>query len=257
MLIHNLFLPAVGFAIGLSLGLLGGGGSILTVPALVYVLGQSPNAAVATSLAVVGINSAFGALFHHQKGNLNWKVALVFGSTGMIAAYFSAGLSALLPPAVLMVAFALLMSLAGLLMIIRPQQLDEGARRGPPHELFVAITGAGVGLLTGLLGVGGGFLIIPALVLILGLPMSQAVGTSLIIIAANSLAGFFGHMNFSGSGPASMLVFIAAGIAGSFAGARINFRLDTTMLRKLFAVFTLILAAFLLTDNLPQLIFNQ
>lgn len=243
----------LGFGIGLSLGLLGGGGSILTVPALVYLVGQSPQAAVTTSLAIVGANSALGAYFHNLGGTCNWKVALVFGSAGMATAYLAAGLSKLFAPALLLVMFAVLMLIVAALMLLRTEKAGAGeviARRGWPVALA---GGVGVGLLTGVLGVGGGFLIVPALVMLVGLPMSQAVGTSLVIIAANSLAGLAGHLSTPGFDLALTLTFVAAGLAGTFAGARLVQRIPAVRLRQIFAFFVILLAAFLLYDNLPKL----
>jgi uncharacterized protein len=242
----------LGFAIGLSLGLLGGGGSILTVPALVYLVGQSPQAAVTTSLAIVGGNSLMGAMFHNGQGTLNWKIAALFGGAGMTVAYLAAGLSQLFSPAALLVAFAVLMFVVGGLMLLqRGRQQNSDGRTRPWWVTLLA--GAGVGLLTGVLGVGGGFLIVPALVMLVGLPMYQAVGTSLIIIAANSAAGLLGHLNQGLFDISLTLIFVAAGLAGTFVGARLAQRLPASRLKQVFAVFVILLALFLLRDNLPKL----
>ena len=244
---------ALGFGVGVSLGLLGGGGSILTVPALVYLVGQSPQAAVTTSLAIVGTNSLLGAAFHHRQGSLNWRVALVFGGAGMLVAYLAASLSKHFPPAALMVAFAALMLLIGWIMVFQRERstiLDGQSLRSWP---VVAAGGAGVGLLTGLLGVGGGFLIVPALVMLVGLPMYQAVGTSLAIIAANSFAGLLGHMRGGLLDLSLTLIFVAAGLVGTFAGARLAHYLPSPRLKQAFALFVIILAILLLRDNLPKL----
>ncbi len=245
----------LGFGIGLSLGLLGGGGSILTVPALVYLVGQSPQAAVTTSLAIVGANSALGASFHHLQGTLNWRVAIVFGGIGMVTAYLAAGLSKLFSPALLLVAFALLMFFIGGLMILRRERSSQGQEPRSAHTntLLTLAGGAGVGLLTGVLGVGGGFLIVPALVMLVGLPMNQAVGTSLVIIAANSAAGLLGHLAGNPLDITLTLVFVSAGLAGTFVGARLASRIPATRLRQAFALFVIVLAVFLLNDNLPKL----
>ncbi len=206
----------LGFAIGLSLGLLGGGGSILTVPALVYLVGLSPQAAVTASLVIVGANSAMGAFMHRSQGTLNWKVALVFGGTGMTMAYLAAGWSKALPSTTLMMLFAVLMLVVGLFMMLKPTPLgsDEGGR----GWLVTVLSGAGVGLLTGFLGVGGGFLIVPALVMLVGLSMRQAVGTSLVVIAMNSLAGFLGHLQGPPIDIQVVVIFVVAGLAGALVG---------------------------------------
>jgi uncharacterized membrane protein YfcA len=242
----------LGFGIGLALSLLGGGGSILTVPALVYLVGQSPQAAVTTSLAIVGANSVLGAYFHNLKGACNWSVALVFGGAGMAAAYLAAGASHRFSPAALMTAFAVLMLLIAGVMLAQKGSRAEDEQCTRPKWPAVLAGGAAVGLLTGVLGVGGGFLIVPALVLLVGLPMSQAVGTSLIIIAANSFAGLAGHLGTPGFNLSVTLVFTAAGLAGTFAGSRLAHRLPAKILRQGFAIFVIILAVFLLADNLPE-----
>jgi len=244
---------ALGFGIGLSLGLMGGGGSLLTVPALVYLVGQTPQAAVTTSLAIVSANSMMGASFHRGQGTLNWQVALVFGGSGMVVAYLASGLSKLLPPALLLTSFSVLMLLVGALMLIR-QGGDVDKLRAPRSFPVVFASGAGVGLLTGILGVGGGFLIVPALVMLVGLPMQMAVGTSLVVIAMNSLAGFIGHAGDSSLNISLTLIFTTAGLLGTFAGARLNKRLPADKLQKVFAAFVIVLAVFLLADNLPKLV---
>lgn len=242
----------LGFGIGGSLGLLGGGGSILTVPALVYLVGQTPQVAVMTSLAIVGANSAMGAFFHQAQGTLNWHVALLFGGAGMATAFLAAGFSDRLSPDVIMVAFAGLMLLIGLLLVFR--RTNNSSRELEHLSLGkIIVSGAAVGLLTGILGVGGGFLIVPALVMLVGLPMQQAVGTSLVVIAMNSLAGFVGHLGDGALDVPSLVVFVAAGLAGTFAGARLAHRLPAAKLRQLFAGFVILLALFLLYDNLPKL----
>jgi uncharacterized protein len=244
---------ALGFAIGLSLGLLGGGGSILTVPALVYLVGQSPQAAVTTSLAIVGANSMLGAFFHQRQGSLDWKVAAIFGGAGMLVAYFAGGLSHLFSSAMLMVMFAFLMLVIGTLMIFQREK-KPSLLNSQPRWWVSLLSGAGVGLLTGVLGVGGGFLIVPALVMLVGLPMYQAVATSLVIIAANSLAGLLGHIQSGVLDLSLILVFVLAGLFGTLVGSRFAHRLPARQLRQAFAVFVVLLAVFLLIDNLPKVL---
>lgn len=244
---------ALGFGIGLSLGLMGGGGSLLTVPALVYLVGQTPQSAVTTSLAIVGANSLMGASFHRSQGTLNWNVALSFGGAGMLVAYLAAGFSNMVPEAVLLLAFAIVMLFVGGLMLMRARQ-DVAEMTVPRPFPVVIVSGAGVGLMTGILGIGGGFLIVPALVMLVGLPMRIAVGTSLIVIAMNSLAGFLGHVGDGSFDITMTAIFTAAGLVGTFAGARLNKRLPTGRLQKGFAWFVIVLAFFLLYDNLLPLI---
>ncbi|MGE5221327.1 MAG: sulfite exporter TauE/SafE family protein [Omnitrophica WOR_2 bacterium] len=242
----------LGFGIGVSLGMLGGGGSILTVPALVYLVGQSPQAAVTTSLAIVGANSVLGAVFHNRQGTLNWKVALIFGGAGMLVAYLSAGLSRLFTPAALLVAFALLMLLIGGMMLLQNRKSENQALLSMRGWPYILAGGAGVGLLTGILGVGGGFLIVPVLVMLVGLPMYQAVGTSLAVIAANSFAGLLGHLSLPGFDLSLTLVFVLAGLAGTFAGSKLAHRMPAKQLKIAFAIFVIALAFFILKDNLPK-----
>jgi len=241
----------VGGVIGLTLGLLGGGGSILTVPALVYIIGQTPQVAVTASLIIVGANSLLGACFHRAQGTLNWHVALLFGGVGMVAAYFSAGVSHLLSSTLLLVLFALLMLVVGGLMIFRNGSHDGGHDK---HGWLVTVlAGLVVGVLTGFLGVGGGFLIVPALVMLVGLPMRQAVGTSLVVIAMNSLAGILGHISQTQLDYMTIGLFVIAGMAGTFVGTWLARRIQAEHLRRAFAAFIILLAIFLLYDNLPKL----
>jgi uncharacterized protein len=243
---------ALGFVIGLTLGFLGGGGSILTVPALVYIVGQNPQAAVTASLLIVGANATMGALLHRTQGALNWRVALLFGGVGMVTAYLSAGLAHFLPPTVLLILFALLMLVIGAWMVFAkpPANYPIGGR----GWLVTASSGAGVGVLTGFFGVGGGFLIVPALVMLVGLPIRQAVGTSLVVIAMNSLAGLLGHLQGEAIDLTLVTLFVVAGLAGSLAGVRLARRIKPEQLRIGFAVFVMALAVFLLWDNAVKLL---
>jgi uncharacterized membrane protein YfcA len=242
----------LGFAIGLVLGFLGGGGSILTVPALVYIVGQNPQAAVTASLIIVGANATLGASLHQRQGTLNWRVALIFGGVGMVAAYLAAGLAHRIPSTVLMVLFALLMLVVGAFMILsKTPHNDTRNMRGLPTMIGA---GAGVGVLTGFLGVGGGFLIVPALVMLVNLPIRQAVGTSLVIIAMNSLAGLLGHLGSATPDLVTIGVFVIAGFGGAFAGARLGRVIKPGQLRASFAVFVVILGLALLVDNAAKLV---
>jgi uncharacterized protein len=244
----------LGFSIGATLGLLGGGGSILTVPALVYLVGQTPQVAVTTSLAIVGANSMLGAYFHRTQGTLNWRVAFVVGGTGTVVSYYAAGLSKHFSPQMLMAAFALLMLGVGVILA-RQRPIRSYSNCDDDLKAWKVVAGgASVGLLTGILGVGGGFLIVPALVMLVGMPMHHAVGTSLVVIAMNSLAGFMGHLSGITLDLPLIAVFIVAGVAGTFAGARLSHRLNAELLRRAFAVFVIGLALFLLYDNLPKIL---
>lgn len=239
----------LGFGIGTSLGLLGGGGSILTVPALVYVVGQTPQVAITTSLAIVGANSAMGTMFHRTDGTLHWRIAFLFGGSGMVVSYLSADISKQLSPSLLMAAFAILMLVVGT-ALFRKTDAAPTVSPGDIHLWKVLAVGSSVGLVTGILGVGGGFLIAPTLVMFVGLPIHHAVGTSLVVITMNSIAGFLGHLDGLALDIPLLTAFIIGGIPGTAFGAFWSKRLDAAMLRKMFALFVIGLAVFLLYDNL-------
>jgi uncharacterized membrane protein YfcA len=206
---------------------------------------------VTASLVIVGANSALGAYFHRARGALNWRVALSFGGAGMAAAYLAAGASKHVPPTTLMILFALLMLAVGGLMLRR----GVGRDACQPRSWHTAVlSGALVGVLTGFLGVGGGFLIVPALVMLVGLPMREAVGTSLVVIAMNSAAGLLGHLSGVQLDALVLLAFVVAGLAGTFAGSRLVQRVSPQVLRRGFAVFVIGLALALLVDNVGKLV---
>jgi uncharacterized membrane protein YfcA len=234
------FAAAVG--IGISLGLLGGGGSILTVPALVYLGGLAPFEATTSSLVVVGLTSVSGALQHARNGRVDVRAALLFAATGIPCSFAGSLLSRRIPEHLLLLLFALVMVVAGLAMLLR----GELQQRERVSVARVIASGIGVGFLTGFLGVGGGFLIVPTLVLFAGVPMAHAVGTSLAVIAVNCAGGFAGRV-LTPIDWVGTLEFSLVAIAGSFAGAFLVARMPAHRLRQAFAIFILCLAAFMLT----------
>ena len=246
----------LGLTIGILLGLLGGGGSILAVPALVYGVGTPLAVAVPTSLLVVGVSSATAVLPRLRQGQVAWRIAGVFGTAGAGAAFAGAAVNRLLDPRVVLVGFAALMVAAGVRML--REQLTIGGDCALPGGgvnwrgcLPKAIgSGVVVGFLTGLFGVGGGFLIIPALVLLLGLPMTVAVGTSLVIIVINSVAGFAAHAGDAALDYRIALAFTAAAVVGSLASARVASRLPAERLRRWFAYLVFAVAAFVAVQAL-------
>ena len=246
----------LGLLIGVLLGLLGGGGSILAVPALVYGVGTPLAVAVPTSLLVVGVSSATAVLPRLRQGQVAWRIAGVFGAAGAGAAFAGAAVNRLLDPRVVLVGFAALMVAAGVRML--REQLTIGGDCALPGGgvnwrgcLPKAIgSGVVVGFLTGLFGVGGGFLIIPALVLLLGLPMTVAVGTSLVIIVINSVAGFAAHAGDAALDYRIALAFTAAAVVGSLASARAASRLPAERLRRWFAYLVFAVAAFVVVQAL-------
>ena len=250
---------------GLSLGLIGGGGSILTVPILVYLFGVDPVASTAYSLFVVGLTSLVGSVSHFKKGNVDLKTAFIFGLPAIISVY---SVRKFLVPAIpdtimtigsvtvtkslfVMVLFATLMLLASISMIRKPKKKEEEQSDTHYNYLIILAEGLLVGGITGLVGAGGGFLIIPALVLMAGLPMKKAVGTSLLIIAMKSLIGFTGDL--SGAliiDYKFMLIFSAFAIVGIFAGSYLTKFIPNEKLKPVFGYFVLIMGFYILGKEL-------
>lgn len=236
--------------IGLALGILGGGGSILTVPIFVYLLGMSAKEAIAMSLAVVGATSLFGAISHWRDGNVDTRVAAIFGAVAMGGTYLGARLAVFFSGAAQLTLFAIVMLLAAGFMFRPPrlrQPRAEAVRRMPP--VLIVVEGIAVGVLTGLVGVGGGFLIVPALVLLGGLSMKHAIGTSLVVIAMKSIAGFVGYLGQVQIDWGLMAVFTTAAIAGILAGARIVRYVPQMALQRAFAVLLVLMGGLILFQN--------
>ncbi len=239
---------------GLALGLLGGGGSVLAVPILVYALGFGAKEAVAASLAVVGLTSLFGAAEHWRTGHVRLRVALVFGPIAAVGAYLGAHLAGLLSGATQLSLFAVVMLVAAFFMFRNGGPVKDGEEPRSADSvgrlvLRFALPGTGVGILTGLVGVGGGFLVVPALVLLGGIPMEASVGTSLLVIAMNSLAGFAGYLGKAEIPWGLMSLFAALAVAGSFAGAYLARFVPESALKKGFAIFLAAIAVFILYEN--------
>ncbi|MEJ2503466.1 MAG: sulfite exporter TauE/SafE family protein [Gemmatimonadota bacterium] len=238
--------------IGLALGLLGGGGSILTVPVFVYVLGFEAKAAIALSLAVVGVVSLFGAAGHWRAGNVNVRVALLFGLVAMAGTYAGARLSVFVSGGAQLVLFAAVMLVAAGFMYRKGAGEDPGAAAGPDRSLpvgLIVLEGLAVGVLTGLVGVGGGFMVVPALVLLVGLPMKEAVGTSLLVIALKSAAGFAGYLGQVEVPWDFLVVFSAVAVAGIGIGTGLVRHVSQGALRRGFAAFLVLMGGFILYQN--------
>lgn len=239
---------ALSGGIGLSLGLIGGGGSIITVPVLVYVAGLPVPEAVALSLAVVGTTAAVGAVFQARAGRVHPKAALLYGGMGMVGAALGAQLTPLVPAPVLLTLFALLMVWVGLRMV-RGKPENELSEKAECVTWKCALAGLVIGVLTGFLGVGGGFLIVPALMRFAKMPMPLAIGTSLVIIAVNSLAGFVAHLSDVQSGISLALALTTAAIAGLFAGMALGKRMQPQGWKTVFVGISLGVAAYLMVMN--------
>ena len=241
--------------IGVALGLLGGGGSILTVPILTYVLGMEPQQAITASLFVVGVTALVSMARHARAGNVAWRTGVRFGLAGMAGALLGGLVGSLIPGTVLMILFAAMM-IATSVAMIRPRR--GGARvegESPPRQPWrVVVEGLAVGFATSLVGAGGGFLVVPALALLGGLPMALAVGTSLLVIAMQSSAGLIAHLYTVSLDWPVVLMVTAAAIAGSFLGTALVGRIPETTLRKGFGVFVLMMGVVVLAQEVPGLI---
>lgn len=239
--------------VGLSLGLFGSGGSILTVPILKYLFHHDDKTAIAESLAIVGGIALLTVIPYAKAKLIEWRVALLFGVPGVIGTYGGAWLSAFVEGFVQLLVFAVVMLSAAIMMW----------RAKPPHTIpsskaahqtsisLIALEGLVIGMLTGFVGVGGGFLIVPALVLLAGLPMRTAVATSLVIIAAKSAVGFGKYVDVLEGSDASIdwpliAIFITVGAVGSFAGRTLSTRINQHVLKRCFAVFLVVMSLFML-----------
>jgi uncharacterized membrane protein YfcA len=231
---------ALALLVGVALGLLGGGGSILTVPILTEVIGLEPREAIATSLLVVGATSVAALVPHARAGNVVWRTGFVFGGAGMAGALLGGLVAAWIPARVLLLLFTGMMVATALAMIRGPVRVATDAR--PARTGRIVVDGLVVGLVTGLVGAGGGFLVVPALVLLGGLPMSQAVGTSLLVIALKSAAGFVGHASHTPVDYPTAAAVTASAVVGSVVGSALVPVIPPERLRGAFGVFVLVMA---------------
>ncbi|MBO6525347.1 MAG: sulfite exporter TauE/SafE family protein [Balneolaceae bacterium] len=240
--------------IGISLGLLGSGGSILTVPVLIYLVDQPEKVAIAESLGIVASISLFGAIPYAYRKEIDWKSVLWFGVPGMIGTYGGASISEFISGNTQLIIFGIVMLLAAFLMVKDNPRLKKEKGYSAPRYVLIA-EGLIVGVVTGLVGVGGGFLIIPALVLFGGLKMRIAIGTSLAIIAAKSFLGFYKYLDVLRAEKLNidwelLLIFTVIGIAGSLLGGRLSKVVPQKMLKKGFGVFLIGMSGFILWNNL-------
>lgn len=248
--------------VGLSLGLLGGGGSILVVPLLTYLAGMEPREAIASSLFVVGVTSLASLLQHARAGRVRWRTGLLFGGAGMVGAFGGGLIGGHIPGAVLMVAFAAMMVATATAMLggrrvgggqgAGDGQRPVGAGNSSGHPLWrILLDGLVVGAATGLVGAGGGFLVVPALVLLAGLPMAAAVGTSLLVITMKSFAGLGGYLTSVSLDWPLVLAVTAAAVVGSFGGVALTSRIPEQALRRGFGFFVLGMGVLVLALELP------
>src|SRR5688572_1835086 len=239
--------------IGLTLGLLGAGGSILMVPVLVYVLGIAAKPAIAMSLPIVGTTSLIGAISHWRSGNVEMRTAVAFGAIAMIGSYAGARLSTFVTAGVQLTLLGIVMLGAAFSMLRGSKGQDEptpgSAPRTKKRIALLAATALAVGLLTGLVGIGGGFLIVPALVLLARVPMKHAVGTSLVVIAMNTFSGYVGYATHTTVPWGFLTAFTAVAIAGILGGTHLTRFVSQAQLKRAFAVFLLCVGAFILYQN--------
>lgn len=244
--------------VGLVLGLIGGGGSILTVPLLVYLLGYNPIMATAYSLFVVGTTSMVGTYQKHKKGLVDFKTGLAFSFPSFVAVYlsrrylvpgipdtlFSFDNFTLTKEMAIMIFFAVIMLLASISMIKKREEKDITINKQPYHKTF--FQGLTIGTITGIIGAGGGFLYVPALVLWANIPMKKAVGTSLIIVTINSLIGFIGDIQTLEIEWMFLLTFTLISVIGIIVGVFLSKYISGEKLKKSFGFFTLIMAIYII-----------
>lgn len=234
-------------AIGVVLGMLGGGGAILTLPMLVYTVGLEPKVAIATSLFVVGSTSLVGTVVNARSRTVHWRLGITFGLAAMAGAFAGGRLAALVPSALLLLLFAVMMLVTAIVMLkgrAEPSTVAIGFALGR-----MLVLGAGVGVLSGLVGAGGGFLIVPALALLGRMPIGRAIATSLFVITMQSFAGFAGHIGHVALDWSVITVVTVGSAAGMVAGTRIGRNVSPTNLRRGFAWLVLGMALFLIAKQ--------
>ncbi|MFI7361648.1 sulfite exporter TauE/SafE family protein [Streptomyces sp. NPDC050149] len=240
-----------GAVVGLALGGLGGGGSVIAVPALIYLLGFAPAAATTAGLLIVIATSLTGLLAHARDGLVRWRTGGLFAAAGIVPAALAGALSVRIPSAVLTAAFAVLAVVAGVRMVRTAGAPQPGA--GRPETVpagRAAGAGAGLGAVTGLLGVGGGFLAVPALVTVLAVPMSAAVGTSLLVITVNSTAALAARLATPTALDWALIApFTATAVLGAWDGKRLAGKVSTESLQRIFGAVLMAVAAFMLVDS--------
>ncbi|MCU7940046.1 MAG: sulfite exporter TauE/SafE family protein [gamma proteobacterium symbiont of Bathyaustriella thionipta] len=249
-----------GLITGMLLGVFGSGGSIITMPALLYLLDVEPKSAIAMSLGIVAVTATITAVQHWRHGNVDLRITAVFGLFGVIGTYFGALLGVITPVIIQLSIFALVMYAAAWKML-KPESQNKSQQHRSVGAMAVDLTadntdvlnythialhGIAVGILTGIVGVGGGFLIVPALVLLSGLPMKKAVGTSLSIVSLKSFAGFAGYAGSVAIDYQMMGIFTVIAVAGSVVGSQLGHRLPADLLKRGFGGFLLLVASYIL-----------
>lgn len=255
-----ILLPVLSLAIGLLLGLLGGGGSILTVPMLVYLFDIPVKNAILTSFAVVGVSSLAAVARYAGRGQVCWKSGLFFGLSGMGGSFLGGRVGAVLPDHILMALFGLLALATGIVMLVKAKRtalvpaLAMKSCLCPLHTAYprVLFDGFLVGVVTGMVGVGAGFLIVPVLTLLVGLPTPAAIGTSLMILVMNAMAGFAGQATLENPNLELIATVTTATLTGAVLGAQLSVYFGGALLRRLFGVFVVTIAGYILFQTLDR-----
>lgn len=242
---------ALCLVVGITLGLLGAGGSILIVPIFVYAAGMDAREAISLSLGVVSITSFVGSIWYFKRGFINTRLVAIFVTFGSLGAFFGARLTPLLSHHLLLLIFGILMLGIGLLLVIKKEgTLDESAMKCQTRFLPAMFTSVSIGVLTGFLGVGGGFLIVPALSLMMKCSMKSAIGTSLLIISANAMAGFAGHAFNESIDWKMAAIFSGVAALGSILGVLIGEKASVGVLKKSFALLIIGTGIFVIFKNM-------
>ncbi|MGJ9371903.1 sulfite exporter TauE/SafE family protein [Nesterenkonia sp. CF4.4] len=237
--------------IGLSLGLLGGGGTILAVPLLTYVAGFPAKEAIAASMFIIGVTSLVSVIPHAKRGNVQWRTGFIFGAAAMAGAFGGGLLGAQLPSVVLMVAFGIMMVATALAMILDRKVTKTGEERKKLPLVKILAEGLVVGLVTGMVGAGGGFLVVPALVLLGGLSMPAAVGTSLLIISMKSFTGLAGYLTSVSIDWGPVLVITVITVVGALIGSALGKHVPEKALKKAFGYLVLAMGVVVFLQELP------
>jgi len=250
-----IFGPVLGLLMGLSLGTLGGGGSTIAIPIFLYIYGYSVKSSIAMGLGVVAVASAAGALSHARAGRINLRAALHVGPFAMAGTFLGARSAERVSDSLQLMLFAVVVLISASFMLLGPKaRLETAELPGPhgQHPVALALIGMFVGVITGLLGVGGGFLIVPALVLLAGVPMKQAVGTSLAIMTVNAISGFLGYLGLVPIHWLPMALFLLLAVLGVLTGSRISHHLSPLRLQRIFAIFLLLVGSGVLLLGNPR-----
>lgn len=249
--------------IGLTLGMLGSGGSAITVPVLIYLVGHATKQSIAESMAIVGLISVIAAIPYAKAKQIDWRSVWYFGIPGMLGTFIGAWLGGIATEALQLMVFGVVLIAAAYVMLRKPKsdssKNDESVEvhRSPIWQ--IAIEGTVVGVVTGFVGVGGGFLIVPALVVFGRLPMRLAIGTSLVIIGFKAAIGFAKYQQYlmdhdSSVDGQTVLVFVLIGVVGSLIGKSLNARMNQRLLKKVFAIFLVLLGGFVIVSEGSELV---